>query len=198
MHALASPQILHAAVTGSFPMSASQHDGRILWRIDALGNSTYLLVSSPGKPDFTHIVEQFGWPGSEQTWESKDYDALLNRLHDGQNWNFRLRANPAHREKASVPGETGKLFAHVTVRQQEQWLMERAAQYGFHVGEGSFAVMHREIKKFWREKKQVTLGIATFEGTLEVVDKALFTHTLLNGIGRAKAYGCGLLTIMRI
>ena len=43
----------------------------------------------------------------------------------------------------------------------------------------------------------VTLRKAIFEGVLRVTDAELFTRTLTEGIGRAKAYGNGLLTLRR-
>lgn len=203
MVALASPQQLHAAVESSFPSSADQKF-RNLWRIDRLGNELYLLVLSSGKPDFTHIVEQYGWPAAEQQWETKNYVSLLERIEVGQIWQFRLRANPVHSvNQASVspdqkPAQRGKVFAHVTVLQQEQWLLDRAIKYGFRLKEGSFRVVQQEVRKFKRQGNPVTLGIATFEGILEVEDVALFVRTLTCGVGRAKAYGCGLLTIAMV
>jgi len=200
MVALASPQQLHAAVESSFPSSADKKC-RNLWRIDRLGNELYLLVLSSGKPDFTHIVEQYGWPAAEQQWETKNYVSLLERIEVGQIWQFRLRANPVHSvNQASVSpdhktAQRGKVFAHVTVQQQEQWLLDRAIKYGFRLKEGSFRVVQQEVRKFKRQGNPVTLGIATFEGILEVEDVALFVRTLTSGIGRAKAYGCGLLTL---
>lgn len=203
MAALASPQKLHAAVESSFPSNVGQ-GGRNLWRIDRLGNALYLLVLSSAKPDFTHIVEQFGWPGAEQTWETKDYSPLIAQIKAGQKWRFRLRANPVHSVKQTSssgdekPPKRGKVYAHVTVQQQEQWLLERGPNYGFRLQPGSFGVMQQEIKRFQRQRNPVTLGITTFEGILEVEDAALFSRTLVNGIGRAKAYGCGLLTVVRV
>lgn len=203
MIALASPERLHAAVESSFPSSADKKF-RNLWRIDRLGDALYLLVLSDGKPDFTHIVEQFGWPAAEQRWETKNYAPLLERIEVGQKWQFRLRANPVHSVKQpsnsqdQKPTKRGKVYAHVTVQQQEQWLLDRAAKYGFSLQESSFRVVQQEVKKFQRQRNPVTLGIATFEGILEVEDVALFLRTLICGIGRAKAYGCGLLTIARV
>lgn len=203
MDALASPHILHAAVESSFPLCAKK-ESRNLWRIDKLGNSLYLLVLSWGKPDFLHIVEQFGWPGSEQTWETKSYFELMERIKEGQRWQFRLRANPVHSVKQvggfenQEPAKRGKVYAHVTVQQQEQWLLERSAKHGFHLQAGSFCVIQQEVRRFMRQRKPVTLGIATFEGVLDVVNAPLFLQALTCGIGRAKAYGCGLLTIARV
>lgn len=203
MAAIASPQKLHAAVECSFP-SIADKEFRTLWRIDRLSNALYILVLSDGKPDFTHIVEQFGWPGAKQKWETKKYAPLLESIEVGQKWQFRLRANPVHsvKQPGNLPEEKpvkrGKVYAHVTVQQQEQWLLERAAKYGFRLQEGSFCVVQQEVKKFKRQGQPVTLGIATFEGILEVEDVVLFLRTLTCGIGRAKAYGCGLLTIARV
>ncbi|MFE7277246.1 type I-E CRISPR-associated protein Cas6/Cse3/CasE [Streptomyces sp. NPDC057623] len=49
-----------------------------------------------------------------------------------------------------------------------------------------------------RRGKQVTLVTVTFDGRLEVTDPAALRRTLTQGIGRARAYGCGLLTLAPI
>jgi len=193
--ALASPQKLHASVEASFP-SGNEPKERTLWRIDRLGDKYYLLALSRRKPDFAHIIDQYGWPAAEQGWETKDYDALLSKIKAGQCWQFRLRANPVHSVKEGEASR-GKVYAHVTVKQQEKWLLDRAEKYGFSLNEGSFFVKQKEVKKFKRQGKTVTLGIVTYEGILNVTDRELFVNALTNGIGRAKAYGCGLLTIAR-
>ena len=43
----------------------------------------------------------------------------------------------------------------------------------------------------------MTLALATFEGVLEVTDPDALRHGLVHGIGRGKAYGCGLMTLAR-
>ncbi|MGW9450183.1 type I-E CRISPR-associated protein Cas6/Cse3/CasE [Streptomyces sp. NPDC055632] len=46
-----------------------------------------------------------------------------------------------------------------------------------------------------RRGKPVTLVTATFDGRLEVTDPDLMRRTLTQGLGKAKAYGCGLMTL---
>ncbi|MFC8899488.1 type I-E CRISPR-associated protein Cas6/Cse3/CasE [Streptomyces cinereoruber] len=46
-----------------------------------------------------------------------------------------------------------------------------------------------------RRGKPVTLVTATFDGRLEVADPDLLRRTLTRGLGKAKAYGCGLMTL---
>ncbi|KAA6212410.1 type I-E CRISPR-associated protein Cas6/Cse3/CasE [Streptomyces albofaciens JCM 4342] len=45
---------------------------------------------------------------------------------------------------------------------------------------------------------RVVINSVTFEGRLRVTNAEALTHHLLNGIGPAKAYGCGLLTLAPI
>jgi CRISPR system Cascade subunit CasE len=198
MQALASPQLMHRAVEGCFDSERQ----RRLWRVDWLGDACYLLILSPEQPDFTHIVKHFGYPDSEQPFQIKDYDPLLARLQTGQVWRFRLRANPVHSsctEKDKNSGR-GKVFAHVTQEQQRKWLLERAERYGFALDKNAFDVVHTRWLTFRKGRgsgHKVTLRTATFEGVLTVTDHELFRQTLLSGIGRAKAYGCGMITIAR-
>ena len=198
MRALASPQLLHGAVEQSF----GRERRRNLWRIDWLGETCYLLVLSTERPDFMHIADQFGYPALQWPFETKEYGPLLERLRLGQIWRFRLCANPVRsscKEKDKASGR-GKVFAHVTQEQQRQWLLARVETCGFALEENAFDIVHTQWLKFHKGRdgsREIMLRTATFEGVLTISDLELFKQTLLFGIGRAKAYGCGLLTIAR-
>lgn len=208
MRALAELQRLHAAVMAGFPGVSNPDKGdRLLWRVDRLGDRTYVLVQSSRRPDLQHMVEQFGWPASGQTWDTRDYEPFLARIRDHQHWRFRLRANPVtHSEKKEdVPPDAprGKVFAHVTAAQQKKWLFDRSRRNGFRLSAASdagttsadFEVMQREVRLFRRGDKYVTIAMVAFEGVLIVENAGLLVDAMKKGIGRAKAYGCGLLTL---
>ncbi len=44
-------------------------------------------------------------------------------------------------------------------------------------------------------KKAISYSVIEYEGVLKVTDEEYFKWTLYNGIGRSKAFGCGLLMI---
>lgn len=204
---LGSPQRLHAAVLASYPDPPTGDQGgdaRVLWRLDTEPDGRVLLyVVSPDRPDFAHLAEQAGWPSTERG-TSKDYGPLLDRLANGQRWAFRLTANPTS-YLAAKDGGRAKRVAHVSVMHQEKWLTERAEPAGFRiatvpVGETpapALTVTRRSVQQFDRRgsAKPVTLAVAQFDGLLEIVDADALRHVLVTGIGPAKAYGCGLLTL---
>ncbi|MFE9328949.1 type I-E CRISPR-associated protein Cas6/Cse3/CasE [Nocardia sp. NPDC052278] len=161
------------------------------------------MSPTPDKPDLTHIVEQAGWPTTE-TWDTKPYDRLLERLTLGQQWQFRLTANPVHSARRDGWTDTEPL-ARITVAQQQQWLLDRAARIGIRILPGlapnatadevELTITDRTVHRFTRGQGRVTISTATYEGLLEVTDVAALRHSLTFGIGRAKSYGCGLLTL---
>ncbi|MFD9540847.1 type I-E CRISPR-associated protein Cas6/Cse3/CasE [Streptomyces sp. NPDC060022] len=232
---LSSPQVLHAAVMSSFPAllptDPPPSDGsRVLWRLDHTARAEVMLyVVSPDRPDMTHLVEQAGWPAaashSAPGWESRPYGPFLDRLTAGDQWAFRLTANPVHHIRRK-DNEPTKRTAHITPAHQMGWLLQRQEQCGFrvlekpdgrrllpsgttHTGQPhhgdryELTVRDKRALSFDKargvtavpRKAPVNLVTVTFDGRLEVADPELLRRTLRQGLGKAKAYGCGLLTL---
>ena len=80
-----------------------------------------------------------------------------------------------------------------------QWLRSRAQQAGFAVIDGSLRVdnYNRVAEKASKRAngKAIQLSTVDFSGELEVQDVERFRMALLQGIGHAKAFGCGLLLV---
>jgi CRISPR system Cascade subunit CasE len=205
---------MHAAESMSFPDPPAR-DGsgpRVLWRVDR--NSTadvVLFVVSPGRPDMTHLVEQAGWPAATDSpgWQTYDYGGFLDRLAKGSTWSFRLTANPVHSIRRAADEPT-KRTAHITPKHQTAWLVSRQAAAGFaiaekpsadrlleHGDELQLAVRDKRDLRFAKaaERRTVSLTTVTYDGRLVVTDPAVMRRTLVQGLGKAKAYGCGLMTL---
>lgn len=190
--ALVSPNKIHGAVEEAFP----EKQARNLWRIDRLRGNSYLLIVSAEKPDLSGIAAQFGYEGD--CGESKEYDRLLKRIEKGSEWHFRLVANPVH----SIPmgaEKRGKVVAHTSEKYQLEWLDKQTAKGGFRILPGEASVVESNWRIFAKRNSNQKVRIleAVFEGKLRVEDADMFRETLVNGIGREKAYGMGMLTVVR-
>ncbi|MFF2958116.1 MULTISPECIES: type I-E CRISPR-associated protein Cas6/Cse3/CasE [unclassified Streptomyces] len=216
---LGSPHRMHGAVNMSFPTPPAR-DGsgpRVLWRVDRNGTSeTLLYIVSPTRPDLTGLVQQAGWPASDEPgWTTFAYEDFLAALHPGDTWGFRLTANPVHniRHQYVKEGERTKRAAHRTPRHQMDWLLKRQEDAGFEIvqkpverrllpeGDEYELIVRDQIPLQFRRppaktsRNDVRITKVTFDGRLRVTKPDLFRRTLTHGLGKAKAYGCGLMTL---
>ena len=190
--ALAAPCKFHGAIESAFPGPRQ----RCLWRVDSRGGQKFLLLLSEERPDLTDAAAQFAFQGDG--WQTRDYSPLLDRVTPGSRWQFRLCANPTYSVPAG-PGQRGRVCAHTTVEHQLRWLMEQSEKHGFVLEPGGFTVTGTRWHRFRKGGRgsNVTFLAVTYDGILEVRDPALFREALCRGIGPGKAYGAGLLTVVR-
>ncbi|GEK04458.1 type I-E CRISPR-associated protein Cas6/Cse3/CasE [Streptomyces sp. 1-11] len=157
-------------------------------------------------------------------WQSRPYGPLLDRLTTADRWAFRLTANPVHHARRK-DDEPTKRTAHITPTHQMGWLLKRQEACGFRVLEKAdgtrllpggtthhkqphhgdrYELTVRDKRTLAFDKHHspngsrrapVSLVTVTFDGRLEVTDPQLLRRALTQGIGKAKAYGCGLLTL---
>jgi CRISPR system Cascade subunit CasE len=186
----------HNWVEQSFPEEiATKTRLRHLWRIDNVNGHEYLLLVSEDKPS----IELLGKYGVSDSAQTKSYDELLSDLKVGQSLRFRLTANPTH----SLPhtgGARGKRVPHVTVEHQAEWLIKQSKRNGFSVTSddtATFDIVARDWPTLRKANKQgARMSRVTYEGVLTITDIDLFKASLVNGIGREKAYGMGLMTVI--
>lgn len=189
MMALANPNIFHAAIDRAEGESRS----RKLWRTDSLNGSEYLLILSREQIDFSSVAKQF----SDSEPETKSYDALLARCVNGSVWRFKLKANPTVKKFDPLKKKSVNI-PHITPEHQLTWLLERAEKNGFAIEPNEAFVTKSTIIDFKKTSggPHVKILAVTFEGRLTVTDEERFRSALISGIGREKAYGLGMLTIV--
>ena len=193
MFALTSINRFHGALDSCFPGERTRH----LWRLDNLKDALYLLILSKEEPDFTSFCQQFS--PSENDWETKNYDTLLNKLTNDSAWKFRLTANPTVTESHKGNNGKGKIRACEIIDEQKQWLINRAEKHGFQLSNDDFDVIQNKWINFYKSGSgKISILSVTYEGILTITNVDLFRETLVNGIGRGKAYGMGLLTVIHI
>jgi CRISPR system Cascade subunit CasE len=124
----------------------------------------------------------------------------------GQRLRFRLRANPIKTIKDGNKGtieKKGKTFTK-TVRvpllheeQQQAWLERKLQDFA----QLETLIVQPEPVFYFRKPKEGRSGkiqTVLFDGVLTVTDAEIFQAHVAQGIGPAKAFGCGLLSIARI
>jgi CRISPR system Cascade subunit CasE len=184
----------HAWVENSFPTQKRDAQGvfpRKLWRIDKIHQKRYLLLVSEEKPELK-VLEKYGVIGTAQT---KDYTPFLNRLKNGDKVRFRLVANPVISK--SISGARGKVMPHITTEFQKKFLKNREDLNGFELDDDEFTVTEHEFVNFERKsEKTPRLSKVTYEGNLTITDLEKFKRVLIEGLGKKKAYGFGMMTVI--
>ena len=86
----------------------------------------------------------------------------------------------------------------------EKWMIRQGKRHGFSLAKDRNKQFKLQNSAYcWhsiKADKRIRSGFSSvdFTGNLEVTDVDRFTKALFGGIGRAKAFGCGLLLIRRI
>jgi CRISPR system Cascade subunit CasE len=128
----------------------------------------------------------------------KDVEAAHATLAAGQRLRFLMHANPTF--DAVVDGKRRRTAIRTADRQIE-WLLRKLADAGCHPHEtgGLPQVVAGET---WQQRSRrgdarLTHQGVVYRGVLEVDDPDRLRVALGRGIGRARAYGFGLLTVAR-
>lgn len=198
-------EAIHNWVERSFPQEfTTKQRSRKLWRLDRLQGKNYLLIVSATKPDLQILEHMYGVSGSAQ---SKDYNAYLQQqLRLGARLRFRLPLNPVIAKSSGCL--RGKLKPHITEEYQLKYLASRAEKHGFSLKKGEFFVVERDWVVFHRccqitkkpnhkgKKRPIALVKVIYEGVLTVTDVAALHQLLTLGMGKKKAYGFGMMTVV--
>ena len=165
---------------------------RRLWRVDKVGGKTYLLVVSEQEPSIEGLESIGGVVGTAVV---KGYREYLDRLYEGGKYKFRVVLNPTRR---IFDGKKSKIVGHVTQEYQMRYLLDRLEGIGVKVNEGAIGIVERGVVRSGKGNGGRGIGMVkvTYEGVLEVVDLELFKKCLIEGFGRGKAFGFGLMTVI--
>ncbi|MEU6130782.1 type I-E CRISPR-associated protein Cas6/Cse3/CasE [Saccharopolyspora sp. NPDC047091] len=201
---------MHRTVLSAFPalppeLQAREEHG-VLWRLDNAGRGYVLYVQSRTHPDWAVLPDGYLRARAQVRCLQPVSDAICA----GRSFAFRLVASPTRsiHPDGGVPGHRGR-GKRVPVRTPERqldWLAAQGERHGFRIPGTSHGpdvaptpspqlVGRKKAADGGDGRRKITISPVRFDGHLDVVDPEAFTAALHNGIGRAKAYGCGLLTL---
>jgi CRISPR system Cascade subunit CasE len=181
-----------------------------LYRVDApdprRGARAQLLILSRRAPDPDNPLLDV---------ESKPFEP---DLRDGDRLGFMLRANATRTRKSTEgksirvdvvmdaihkSGERAEARSNAIFEAGRAWLEGQGAKSGFrlaadeHGKRPSVSVDGYEQWRFPGLGADGKISTLDFQGVLEVTEPRLFLTKLVDGFGRAKAFGCGLMLIRR-
>jgi len=198
---LIDSQRLHMRIMGMFA-GVTRDQNRVLYRVDGTENEPALLVQSEVLPN-TQIFPQGYLRGAGRIRD--DLQEPFAQITNGQRLRFRLRANVT-KKLATQQQNNGKRIAITDAVAQIEWLVRKGGQSGFALIPDPFAVdgyavtvidegRDKGLRRQGDSINRLTHYAIRFEGLLEVTDSSKFYDALVHGIGSAKAYGCGLLSV---
>jgi CRISPR system Cascade subunit CasE len=167
---------MHRTIWRSFPQDCK----RILFRLEP----DHILVQSEDRPDWGFLKKI---PGYLTSATIKEFSPQFS---EGQALVFRLRANPT---KNVVVGEKQQRLGIMDNEECVEWLKYKGEV-------GGFSLLSLEITiqpTVWKiyKPKRITIIVAQFDGLLQVTDPVLFAQTVQKGLGKAKSFGVGLLSV---
>lgn len=187
------PYKLHQLVMKGFPDGVRREDANVLHRLDQTQHDIMLLVQSDTKPSWEPLNGDLLLPTDPFDPHPNPAIRELGDLHleIGQILQFRLRANPTKRfssGKGNKPGKRVQLFKEAD---QLAWLQRKAEQNGFRLLDANINPEGNQTD----HRKKLTIYTVLINGRLQITDLEKFNNALRQGIGSAKAFGCGLLSL---
>lgn len=199
----ADPDFLAPFDPGCFVHDVKRtEDSGFLFRVEPT-RPTVILVQSSVCPDW-----EYAFHNAEHLLREKritSHELVDLKLVPGKRLSFRLLANPTKRLREASVRPDGDLVQDTWVGKRvpvaderlEQWLTRRAANAGFLVRE-EFTTVHPGYV-YWNKtrdpKKSQHLRSVRYDGVLEIIEPKKLCNALMSGIGPAKSFGFGLLSV---
>jgi CRISPR system Cascade subunit CasE len=198
-HALANAYEMHRLLSRGYAYPRDGSQSAILFRVEQRGSGApTVLVQTAQAPDWGLLPQGL----LQAVAGPKPLDDLRFQLH--QRLRFRLRANPTKRLRAGSPAIAGAAIDPRWIdrrvglaREADQlaWLARKGQHHGFRILDVGI-VPEGEVRfRKTVEGAVLTFLAVRFDGLLEVTAAESFLEILRVGVGPAKAFGFGLLSV---
>lgn len=185
MHRTLARAFVAGAATPS-DEAAMLADARVLFRVDGIVDARHVVVlvqsrRSPVWEDLSSFPGYFAARPQVRTLEL--------RLPEGVRLAFRLRANPTVKRD-------GKRRGLYREEEQRAWLARKGDQHGFRI-ERAAATCESRAARSQRHGDLAEHLAVRFDGVLVVEDGVRLAAAVAGGVGAAKGFGFGLLSLAR-
>lgn len=184
---LANPYEMHRTLARAFAIDEQTKPSRFLWRLEtaAVWEKPVLLVQAASPGNWQPLQALVSYLDHERQPETKQIDVKRLLQVDGR-YRFRLQANPTVTRQ-------GKRLGLCHEEEQLAWLARQGTQHGFVVENA--LVSETSMLHAYKGDMRLSVVRACVDGYLRVTDTERVGAVLVNGLGHAKALGCGLLSL---
>lgn len=202
---LSAPYELHRTLAHAFPTEPGidyRAAHGVLFRIEPMAyarSQPVVLVQSMTKPNWQELPETYLLNNTDPS----DPKQLTFAFNVGQTLAFRLVANPTKKEKregqkqgrrVALPDSTPTDDELTPAR---QWLVRKGELHGFNVLYATTEDFWLGLNRHGAAKNGIPLYGVRYDGLLQVTNPDAVVKVLTTGIGSAKAFGFGLLSVAR-
>ena len=193
---IADPYNLHRTILHAF--NSDRASASVLHRLEQnpRNGQMILLVQSAIRPDWEWLIEK-GYLSPADPFSGMENPAVKEvnlSLQNGRFLQFRLTANPSikkvRRDKNGKRRNSNRVPI-VHEEKQREWLQKRAADNGFRILDTNISQAQNQTSR----QKKITVYTVQFNGRLQITNADTFKTAIEKGIGPAKAFGCGLLSL---
>lgn len=187
--ALRDCQKMHRLVNGLFDVQ--RRDAQVLYRSRINKNHIEIYMYSAIPVDQQRIL-----PGMHLVGQ-RDISSWLDSMKDGDIFDFQITTAPF--KKVAAEGLKNSQRRLLSSKEERlSWINRKAEQGGFQV----IAIDEREGERLagihqTERGGRFYLNSYCYSGRLRIRDAELFRLSVRNGIGPGKAYGLGMLLLMR-
>ncbi len=199
----------HALVWQLFPGDDMPRDFLFRADIDQQGTPVYYVVSQ--REPISHealFVETRPYDPQLQAGELVRFDLRVNPTitvsKTGKRHDVLMHAKRQAKEEGLAPEEIKERIESIG----RQWLAERSIGLRFIVdpddlpdGLADSLIVSRYLQhrvRARKHKEELMFSSVDYSGMAEVTDPGALRKTLFEGVGRSKAFGCGLLLVRRV
>ena len=183
---------MHRRVMSLFPNNLLPHPraaAGALFRVDQDHTGTYILIQSTLPPNPGNLPTGYG-PAI-----TKNMAPLIAHCRPGTQIKYRIIANATTklgtRTQAGRPGQVIPLRGPAA----DTWWQRQAATAGLTLHDSHATVLAPGATEHGDKAVRTPHDRTQFDGTATITDPDALITAMTAGIGRAKSYGCGLLTI---
>ena len=182
---------MHRTLMGMFTFESGDDSARardaVLWRIEP-GETPTVLMQSGVPPDPTRLP--IGYTSREP--RTKTTDPFLESLRDGEPIRYRVTVNPAVLNRSQGHNR----LRVIPAAERTDWWQKRCPTLGIENIDTPVVIGERP-RQVQRNGCKFNLLVVRIDGLGRVADADRLRGAIRTGTGRAKAWGCGLLTVAR-